>query len=49
MDNFGDKIIKPGDEITFIIQTYNICDPKTHLEAFVGKQKDFSYDILQQW
>lgn len=48
MDNFGDKIIKPGDEITFIIQTYNICDTKTHLEAFVGKQKDFSYDILQQ-
>lgn len=48
MDNFGDKIIKPGDEIKFIIQTYNICDTKTHLEAFVGKQKEFSYDILQQ-
>ncbi len=48
MDNFGDKVIKAGDEITFIIQTYNIEDTRRHLEAFVGHQDDFSYDVLQQ-
>lgn len=48
MDNFGDKIIKPGDEISFIIQTYNLEDTRKHLEAFVGPQDDFKYIVIQQ-
>ena len=48
MDNSGEKTIEEGDRIIFQIQTYDLENTKSELEAFFGKQDNFHYKIIQE-